>query len=94
MQKTPLFQSLVRNNLVLGCERELILTVGTICASFVFSTYSTAIILVMSLLFPSAVYVLRRMADADPNMSQVYVRHIRQQSYYAARPTPWSKSSD
>ncbi len=36
-----------------------------------------------------AVFALRRMAKADPIMSRVWLRHIRQQDFYAARSGRW-----
>ena len=37
----------------------------------------------------SCLAALRRMAKADPMMSRIWVRHIRQQNYYPAHSSPW-----
>jgi type IV secretion system protein VirB3/type IV secretion system protein VirB4 len=36
-----------------------------------------------------AVFALRRMAKADPVMSRVWLRHIKQQDYYPAKASRW-----
>lgn len=92
--KNPVFQSLVRSNLILGCERELIFTVGILCISFAFGSSSIKVVLVLGLVFPAAVFFLRRMAEVDPMMSKVYSRHVKQKSHYVARSTPWRIQHD
>ena len=37
----------------------------------------------------AAVFALRRMAKADPIMSRVWLRHIKQQEYYPAKASRW-----
>jgi type IV secretion system protein VirB3/type IV secretion system protein VirB4 len=36
-----------------------------------------------------AVFALRRMAKADPVMSRVWLRHIKQQDFYPAKASRW-----
>lgn len=36
-----------------------------------------------------SIFVLRRMARADPQMSKVWMRHVRQQDFYQARASRW-----
>ena len=36
-----------------------------------------------------AVFALRRMAKADPIMSKVWLRHIKQQEFYPAKASRW-----
>jgi type IV secretion system protein VirB3/type IV secretion system protein VirB4 len=36
-----------------------------------------------------SVFALRRMAKADPIMSRVWLRHIKQQDYYPAKASRW-----
>lgn len=36
-----------------------------------------------------AVFALRRIAKADPIMSRVWLRHIKQQDFYAAKSGRW-----
>ena len=36
-----------------------------------------------------AVFALRRMAKADPIMSKVWLRHVKQQEFYPAKASRW-----
>ena len=36
-----------------------------------------------------AVFALRRMAKADPIMSKVWLRHVKQQEFYPAKANRW-----
>ena len=36
-----------------------------------------------------AVFALRRMAKADPIMSRIWLRHIKQQEFYPAKASRW-----
>jgi type IV secretion system protein VirB3/type IV secretion system protein VirB4 len=50
----------------------------------------TAISVITAALFwLVAVFALRRMAKADPIMSRVWLRHIKQQDYYPAKASRW-----
>ena len=37
----------------------------------------------------AAIFVLRRMARADPLMSKVWMRHVKQQDLYSAKASRW-----
>ena len=50
----------------------------------------TAISVITAVLFwLVSVFALRRMAKADPMMSRVWLRHIKQQDYYPAKASRW-----
>jgi type IV secretion system protein VirB3/type IV secretion system protein VirB4 len=50
----------------------------------------TAVSIVSAALFwIVSVFALRRMTKADPIMSRVWLRHIKQQEYYPARSGRW-----
>ena len=50
----------------------------------------TAVSIVSAVVFwIVAVFVLRRMAKADPIMSRVWLRHIKQQEFYPAKASRW-----
>ena len=89
LRTVPVHQSLHRHTHVLGAERELVLTSGLI-ALLVGIGGLTAISGITAVTFwIFAVFVLRRMAKADPVMSRVWMRHIKQQDYYSAKSSRW-----
>ena len=50
-------------------------------------TFISAFIALLFWIF--AIFVLRRMARADPLMSKVWMRHIKQQVFYSAKSSRW-----
>lgn len=89
MRTLPIHQSLHRHNHVLGAERDLVLTSGLI-ALLVGVGGLTLLSAGTALLFwLVAVFALRRMAKADPQMSKVWLRHVKQQLFYAAKSGRW-----
>lgn len=90
MRRTlPIHQSLHRHAHVLGAERELVMT-SALIALLVGVGGLTAISMVSAILFwIASVFTLRCMAKADPIMSRVWLRHIRHQEFYPARPSRW-----
>jgi type IV secretion system protein VirB3/type IV secretion system protein VirB4 len=81
----PIHQSLHRHAHVLGAEREPVMTAALI-ALLVGVGGLTAVSAVSAITFwIIAVFVLRRTAKADPVMSKVWLRHIKQQDFYLAK---------
>jgi len=88
-RKIPIFKSLNQRNLIFGCERELVLSIGLFAVALVFVGQSiTTLILGPSIWFIS-VFFMRKMAVNDPELSKVFIRHIRQQIFYPAQSRPW-----
>lgn len=85
-REVDVYESVNRPNLLMGCEREPILVVAMMCAMLVFAllTFWSMVLGVGAWLL--AVYVLRKMAHADPIMSRVYSRHLRYARFYPAQP--------
>ncbi|MDK2126639.1 conjugal transfer protein TrbD [Parachitinimonas caeni] len=82
----PIRRSLNRPHLLLGAERSLVLFSGVITAMVIFSGKMSILSLVVGGAFwACAFWALVRMAKADPQMSQIYQRHIRYRAYYVAR---------
>ncbi len=82
-------QSLHRHNLVLGAERELAMS-GALIALLVGVGGLTAVSGVSAFIFwIVSICVLRRMARADPLLSKVWLRHVKQQDMYSARAGAW-----
>lgn len=82
-------QSLHRHNLVLGGERDLVMG-SALLALLVGVGGMTLISGGLALIFwLFALFVLRRMAKADPMLSRVWLRHVKQQDFYSARSSRW-----
>lgn len=85
LRRIPVHSSLHRADLVMGAERELAL--GSALAALLvgiggMSLVSAGTAIVFWL---CVIWALRRMARADPMMSKVWLRHVRQQVFYSAR---------
>ena len=89
VRRALIHQSLHRHNLVLGAEREL--AMGSALIALLVGIGGVTFISGISALafwFP-AIFVLRRMARADPLMSKVWLRHVKQQVFYSAKASRW-----
>ena len=89
MRTIPIHQSLHRHNHVLGAERELVLTAGLIALLVGIGGLTLISIVSAAVFWLFAVFALRRMAKADPQMSKVWLRHIKQQLFYPSRTGRW-----
>ncbi len=79
--------SLTRPLLVGGAERELVLVNGTIIAALIFGVgFHSVSLTTADLLATAGNWALTRAARYDPRLSRIYVRHVRYQPYYPARP--------
>ena len=85
----PIHQSLHRHAHVLGAERELVMTSALIALLVGVGGLTAVSFASAGLFWLVSVFVLRRMAKADPIMSRVWLRHIKQQEYYPARASRW-----
>ncbi len=90
-RRIPIVRSLTQRNLILGCEREPVLLVALFAVALVFVGQSLATLILGPSMWFASVFFLRRMAKADPYMSKVFTRHIRQQPFYSAKSRPWRK---
>ena len=85
----PIHQSLHRHAHVRGAERALGMP-SAVSALLVGVGGLTAISIVSAIAFwIMSVFALRRMAKADPIMSRVWLRHIKQQEFYPAKAGRW-----
>ena len=76
---TPIHQSLHRHNLVLGAERELAMSSALIALLVGIGGVTVISGIAAFVFWIAAIFVLRRMARADPLMSKVWMRHVKQQ---------------
>src|SRR2546427_140608 len=85
-RQAPIHLSLTRPLLLAGAERELVLMNGTLIAALIFGVgFYWASLTMAVLLATVGHWGLTRAAKHDPQLSRVYVRHIRYQEYYPAR---------
>ena len=85
----PIHQSLHRHAHVLGAERELVMTSALIALLVGVGGLTVVSMLSAAFFWIVAVFALRRMAKADPIMSRVWLRHIKQQDFYPAKASRW-----
>lgn len=69
----------------MGAERELAL--GSALAALLVGIGGMSLVSAGTAIvfWPCVIWALRRMARADPMMSKVWLRHVRQQVFYSAR---------
>ena len=89
MRTIPVRRSLHRHGLILGAERDLVLYCGLIALLLGVGGFTILAAVTALIFWIGAVFVLRRMAKADPQMSKVWMRHIKYQEHYCAHSTPW-----
>ena len=75
----------MRPILLMGAERELLLTSGVIAAVLVLSLQQLLFTVVGVVFWCLSLAALQRAAKADPQFSRVYLRHARYRAYYAAQ---------
>lgn len=78
-------QSANRPTLLLGGDREMVLCAIAIAALIAFALLSLWGFILAIVFWVIAVAILSRMGKADPLLRQVYLTHIRYQSYYPAQ---------
>ena len=88
LRRTALPRALHRPNLVMGGERELVLTSGLLAGGLVVEAMNLVALAVGLAVWFGCVALLRLMAKADPQMSRVYLRQLRYRAYYPARSRP------
>lgn len=91
LQRNRIHRALSRPNLMMGADRELVLLTGLAAIILIF-----VVLTVYSTLFGIAIWIvvvaaLRMMAQADPMMRRIYIRHISYRPTYRATSTPWRK---
>lgn len=91
MRSIPVHQSLHRQQHVMGAERELVLTSALVALLVGAGGLSLLSVVTAATFWIASLFVLRRMAKADPLMSRVWMRHIKQQLVYPARAGVWRR---
>lgn len=89
LRTVPIRQVGSRFNLILGGDRELVLFLAVIAGGLAFSAMQLKVFIFSGILWIVGIYLLRKIAKADPQMRFVYLRHIKYKSYYPAQSTPF-----
>ena len=84
-RKLGIHQSLVRDNLLMGGERVPVLLAAGIGA-LPMATGRLSVMVIGLALWLASVWVLRRLARFDSQLSSVIVRHFDFQKFYPAQP--------
>lgn len=85
-------QSCNRNNLLLGCDRELVLLAALLSAMLIFSLVTWWGVFAGVVFWIATIAVLSRMGKADPMLRQVYIRHVQYRPFYPAKSGLFSQS--
>lgn len=88
-RRAPVHQSLHRHNLVLGAERELAMAASLIALLVGVGGMTLVSAATAAIFWTLAIFILRRMARADPLLSRVWLRHVKQQDFYSAKASCW-----
>lgn len=86
LRRTPVSRALNRPNLIAGGERKLVLLSALICFALIFSALNWLTGIAAVIIWFASIAALRQMAKADPQMSEIYMRSIKYQGYYPAKP--------
>lgn len=78
-----------RHNLFLGGDRELMMFAGLLAFTLIVAAQDRLATVAGTFLWFTTAFALRRMAQRDPKLRHVYLRHRRYCRYYPARSTPF-----
>ena len=89
MRTVPIRQSLHRHNQVFGAEREIVMFSALIALLVGIGGMTLISGVSAGLFWLGSIFILRLMAKSDPQMSRVWMRHLKQQDLYSARSPRW-----
>ena len=84
-REVTIYQSANRPNLLMGCDRELVLMVVLLCAALIFSVATLWGVVIGVCAWVAGAALLSRMAKVDPLLRHVYLRHVKYGSFYPAK---------
>ncbi len=90
-REVTIHQSANRPNQILGADRELVLVAILTAVSLAFSLGTWWGFALAVVFWIGAVAVLQRMGKADPQLRQIYLRHISYQAFYPAKSGIYSR---
>ena len=83
-------QSLTRPQLLMGCERELVLMLIVICGA-ICMTFKLLSFIFAFFLYSFGIYFLRKAAKTDPLMSRTFFGNVKHRGMYSFAATPFGK---
>lgn len=86
MRRIKIARALTRPALIVGCERIPLIALGMICITMAITVKLYLILGSLCIAF-IGVGVLRRIAKKDPIMFTIYLRHIKFNRLYQAKPS-------
>lgn len=89
LRRVQFHRVLYRPQLLLGGERELVLMVTVIAIALPVNGLNIPAAVVGALVWALAMPALRWMAKRDPQMSRIYLRHVRYRAFYPAQSRPY-----
>lgn len=84
-------RSCIRHTTLLGGDRELIMIGGLVAVACIFVLQTTYAIVFGFALWFFVLFASRLMIKADVLMKKIYLKHIKYQKFYSAKPTPFEK---
>ncbi len=91
LRHTNIQRVLVRENLISGGERELVLLTHLLCFGLAFVSMNLLTLVTLLPLDVVLIFALRRMAKIDPYLSKVFLRSVSYQRYYPPRSRPFAR---
>lgn len=86
----PLHQAMLRPILLMGAERELLLSLGVIAGVFIVSLFQLWAAIFGLVLWAVGAWVLTRAASFDPQLSKTFGRSLRYRKLYKSAATPFA----
>ena len=98
LRAVPLHNACNRVTLLLGADRRLAIMSGAMGALVIVGSMGPAglnLFLVVSAIFISVamLWSARKLAKADPQMLDIYKRHMVYRKFYPAQSTPWKANT-
>lgn len=91
LSRNRIHRALLRPNLLMGADRELVLITGLASIVLIFVVLTIYSAILGAVIWIGVVGILRMMAKADPLMRQIYLRHIFYKPHYRPTSSPWRK---
>jgi type IV secretion system protein TrbD len=91
LKPARIHRALSRPTLLFGADRELVLVTGLASAILIFVILKPMAAVLGIGLWIIVVGILRMMAKSDPQMRDVYLRHIKYRAFYRPTSSPWRK---
>lgn len=79
------YRSLSLEQQILGCDRELLLTLLLLCVTLSVSSHSPVVLALCLLMLASGFYLLRVMGEHDLRLRHVYLRYRNYRRFYRAQ---------